>query len=105
MIQYIAQHLPGIQELMLIGYRNSYQTASAPYNAIAIGTGLSPSNSGFLIGFAPSPLISGSLGGGNRNFVLKNAQFGIHGIYDEQQQWDTGKWKRSVEQAGEEKYT
>ena len=70
---------------ILIGYRNSYQTASAPYNAIAIGTGLSPSNSGFLIGFAPSPLVSGSFANSSRNFTLKNAQFGIHGIYDEQQ--------------------
>ena len=73
---------------ILIGYRNLYQSAAIS-NAIAIGSGLNPNNYGLLIGYGPSPLISGSLSDSNRNFTLKStnsadAVFGIDSRYNEQ---------------------
>jgi len=69
---------------ILFGYRNLYQSPNTS-NAIAIGSGLNPLSNGLLIGYAPNPLVSGSLGVSNRSFILKNAKFGIDGIYNEQQ--------------------
>ena len=46
---------------------------------------MNPADNGILIGYAPNPLVSGSLGVSNRSFILKNAKFGIDGIYNEQQ--------------------
>lgn len=74
----------GSSNNVLVGYRNLYQSANVS-NAIAIGSGLSPSDYGLMIGFGPTPLVTGSLGGGTRSFILKNAKFGVYGIYDEQQ--------------------
>lgn len=74
---------------VLIGYRNLYQTPATISNAIAIGSGLNPSNYGLLIGYGPNPLISGSLSDSNRTFILKStssaeAIFGIDSRYNEQ---------------------
>lgn len=67
---------------IIIGYRNLYQVASAPSNAIAIGTGLNPSTNELFIGFGSSPLVSGSFS--TRTFTLKDATFRVDGAYNEQ---------------------